>query len=69
MRYSLKGCRRCGGDLYEDWDGRLGFYVSCLQCGRSPSPTEEMITAVSAGSAGPANGLSPLRSPVRIADS
>jgi hypothetical protein len=29
----LKGCNKCGGDLYmeRDWDGA---YVSCMQCGK-----------------------------------
>ncbi len=45
MWYSLKGCRRCGGDLYEDWDPPYGRYVSCLQCGFRPSDGEEMVAA------------------------
>lgn len=36
MRYSLKGCGRCGGDLYKGWDPYAGSYTSCLQCGRTP---------------------------------
>lgn len=36
MRYLLKGCVRCGGDLCEGWDFLEGFYRSCLQCGRRP---------------------------------
>lgn len=28
----LKGCRRCGGDLYSEKD-EFGFYIACLQCG------------------------------------
>jgi hypothetical protein len=28
----LKGCRRCGGDLYSEKD-EYGLYIACLQCG------------------------------------
>ena len=28
----LRGCRRCGGDLYDSRD-TYGYYVSCMQCG------------------------------------
>jgi DNA-directed RNA polymerase subunit M/transcription elongation factor TFIIS len=28
----LKGCRRCGGDLFLESDSE-GVYISCLQCG------------------------------------
>lgn len=27
-----KGCKRCGGDLVLQWDGRWCF-VACLRCG------------------------------------
>ncbi len=30
--YWLKGCKKCGGDLFLERD-RYGSYVSCLQCG------------------------------------
>ncbi len=30
--YWLKGCNKCGGDLYLERD-KFGSYVSCLQCG------------------------------------
>jgi hypothetical protein len=30
----LKGCRRCGGDLFLEKDSE-GTYISCLQCGAS----------------------------------
>ncbi len=30
--YWLKGCRKCGGDLYLEKD-RFGSYASCMQCG------------------------------------
>ena len=30
--YWLKGCEKCGGDLYLESD-KFGSYVSCLQCG------------------------------------
>jgi len=29
----LKGCSRCGGDLYSEKD-TYGWFVRCLQCGR-----------------------------------
>ena len=32
IMYWLKGCNKCGGDLYLEKD-RFGSYVSCLQCG------------------------------------
>ena len=32
MMYWLKGCKKCGGDLYLEKD-KFGSYVSCLQCG------------------------------------
>ncbi len=44
MRYWPKGCERCGGDLFEAWDIREGFYLSCIQCSHTPSSTEELIT-------------------------
>lgn len=31
--FRLKGCPRCGGDMYDDVDV-YGAYVACLQCGR-----------------------------------
>ena len=30
--YWLKGCKKCGGDLFLEKD-KFGSYVSCLQCG------------------------------------
>ncbi|MCI0440214.1 MAG: hypothetical protein L0177_13955 [Chloroflexi bacterium] len=30
--YYLKGCKRCGGDLYMENDG-YGAYIGCFQCG------------------------------------
>lgn len=36
MRYVLKGCVRCGGDLCETWDVLEGLYAACLQCGHRP---------------------------------
>ncbi len=41
MRYWLKGCLRCGGDLQEEWDV-YGHYISCLQCGYILSQAQEM---------------------------
>lgn len=31
--FRLKGCPRCGGDMYDDVDV-YGAYIACLQCGR-----------------------------------
>ena len=40
-KFWLKGCKRCGGDLYEVFD--LGErYVNCLQCGRGVYDTEDI---------------------------
>jgi hypothetical protein len=36
MKMVLKGCRRCGGDLFPDGEDREGRSMYCLQCG-SPS--------------------------------
>jgi hypothetical protein len=36
----LKGCPRCGGDLYRDRD-IYGQFVACLQCGRHLNGNEE----------------------------
>lgn len=33
MKMRLKGCRRCGGDLFPDQSDRQGVTMSCLQCG------------------------------------
>ena len=30
--YWLRGCTKCGGDLYLERD-KFGSYVSCIQCG------------------------------------
>lgn len=35
MKMLLKGCRRCGGDLFPDRDDRERRTFSCLQCGLS----------------------------------
>ena len=36
----LKGCPRCGGDLYENADN-CGRYLVCLQCGHNLTAAEE----------------------------
>ena len=33
MRYWLKACPKCEGDLARKSDGVNGWYVQCLQCG------------------------------------
>ncbi|MBA7676443.1 hypothetical protein ES703_84684 [subsurface metagenome] len=49
VRWILKGCPRCGGDLYGD---ELGF--TCLQCGHTEVKNEPDIRAypVPVGAAG-----------------
>ena len=32
MALWIKGCPRCGGDLYSDRD-IMGYYRQCMQCG------------------------------------
>ncbi len=41
----LKGCPKCGGDLYKQVD-QFGVYVACLQCGRHlvPDPIIDGLT-------------------------
>jgi hypothetical protein len=37
--WKLKGCKRCGGDVFIDKD-EFGWYKECLQCGhRAELPT------------------------------
>jgi hypothetical protein len=33
MNIQLKGCSRCGGDLFPDASDRSGETMVCLQCG------------------------------------
>jgi hypothetical protein len=33
MKMRLKGCRRCGGDMFPDGTDREGRTLTCLQCG------------------------------------
>ncbi len=40
MRYWLKECPRCGGDLHEEWD-LYGRFIACLQCGYILSESQE----------------------------
>ena len=40
MRYWLKNCPRCQGDLREEAD-RYGSFISCVQCGYIPTEAEE----------------------------
>ena len=30
--WRLKGCPRCGGDLFLEKDYEVGYYLECLQC-------------------------------------
>lgn len=36
----LRACSKCGGDLFRDWDEQ-GPIISCLQCGRILTQSEE----------------------------
>ena len=38
----LKGCTRCGGDVYLDRDG-WGAYMQCLQCGQMRDIPDEWL--------------------------
>ncbi len=40
MRFWLKQCPRCWGDLRADAD-RYGSYIACMQCGYILNQTEE----------------------------
>ena len=42
MRYWLKGCPRCHGDLREEKD-HYGLFICCLQCGYMPGEREEVV--------------------------
>jgi len=45
MRYWLKSCRRCGGDLRQESD-IYGTYIACVQCGYIlRADEEEMLMA------------------------
>ncbi len=41
----LKGCRRCGGDLFKERDN-YGVTVSCLQCGATYAKRLEVVPPV-----------------------
>ena len=41
MRYWLKQCPRCRGDLRQESD-IYGLYIACVQCGYIPNQVEEM---------------------------
>ncbi len=44
MKYWLKACPKCGGDLYDGTD-MFGPYVACLQCARYLSDAEQVRAA------------------------
>ncbi len=48
--YWLKGCDKCGGDLYLERD-KFGSYVSCLQCGAIRLDFDERTPAVTPAAA------------------
>ncbi len=41
MRYWLKACPKCTGDLVRRPDGVNGFYIQCVQCGDELCPEQE----------------------------
>ncbi|MBI2007425.1 MAG: hypothetical protein HYS83_01865 [Candidatus Blackburnbacteria bacterium] len=41
--YWLKGCPRCGGDLFEAWDPFAGKLIACLQCGHTLTDEQETL--------------------------
>jgi hypothetical protein len=57
MRYWLKECPRCQGDLQEEKDF-YGQYISCVQCGFIPDASREE-RLLSAPTAGNGRGLLP----------
>ncbi len=42
MRYWLRECPRCRGDLREELD-QFGPYISCVQCGYILKAEEELL--------------------------
>lgn len=41
MRYWLKACPKCSGDLAKRSDGINGAYIQCVQCGSELCPAQE----------------------------
>ena len=42
MRYWLRACPKCGGDLANKTD-LTGPYIECIQCGAELSPLQERL--------------------------
>ena len=42
-RYIFRGCRRCGGDLYVDFENRRDSDWICLQCGHHPKRSAVLV--------------------------
>jgi ribosomal protein S27AE len=40
-RGCLRGCPRCGGDVFAEHDPYVGLLLSCLQCGHTLTDAEE----------------------------
>ncbi|MBI2320789.1 MAG: hypothetical protein HYU88_01475 [Chloroflexi bacterium] len=40
-RGCLRGCPRCGGDVFAEHDPFVGVLMSCLQCGHVLTDAEE----------------------------
>lgn len=43
----LKGCSRCGGDLYIAWDIAVGWFSACFQCGQDYYPRRLVLSGAS----------------------
>ena len=51
VRWLLKSCPKCGGDLYYDME-RDGEYMQCLQCGYesdTPGKIQEAVQSANPG--------------------
>ena len=46
MRYWLKECPRCRGDLHEEWD-IYGRFIACIQCGYILKESQETLLLMS----------------------
>lgn len=51
-RGCLRGCPRCGGDVFVEHDPFVGVLLSCLQCGHVLTDAEERALHAAARPAG-----------------
>lgn len=58
MRFWLRACPKCGGDL-EAVEELLGTYVECVQCGLELAPAQEYVLR----RAGRVRAVSPVPAP------